>query len=474
MFKEVNYRKRKMNPENRLNFKFWFRALQEASVGSLFSQPKNFKIAFKDVKFDQQEKYYVDLTKALHNIKKIEDVNIGDEIQDYVVSSTAYWTVVGIDEKRKTIFLEPIGKNPFVPNQSGEIIGAGGKKFDQHDFEVMGGEYERKRIDSILDLINNKSYHDILDVAYILLGTVPVQVGPNGAQGGWYNAADRNNRGHMKGLETEEIIKKDAETLKQKLGFDIPDSALIGQIEPYQWTKFVNGDTSHQRIQTKLNDENFEDPVTMSKTILSHRQPQIRKRNAEALIQLSGKSDEIDNLIRETALKLANQQLVSEGSDRLWHIKEMFILLAGKKNWKDVLKAFSKSQDQVNRKFVARGLAKFGEKSLSDLIEMLKNEYRSEAFGGILEALFEIVTSSYENWNSSYGGFFSAYSFQKFIEEEPNQGKKIKNLINQIFPLIKSKYEEIKTSSPRDDYYLKDVEIFIERFQMINDLLSKI
>lgn len=171
------------------------------------------KIHFASVKYDTVDKYYVDLSKArgmlisgggIKEKFKASDVKVGDLVEDMVPSAVPYWKVHDIDVDKNIIYLEPYGKNPFVPSASGEIVGAGGHKFGQHDFDVMSGDYERKRIDDILDIINKKKYHDIDDIAYILLGTVPVEVGPNGSQGGWYNVGDGNNRGSLKGMEVRD------------------------------------------------------------------------------------------------------------------------------------------------------------------------------------------------------------------------------------------------------------------------------
>lgn len=454
-----------------ISFKFWLFKLEEASIGSTFEDNDPiFKIKFADVKFDPIEKYYVDLQKSLHNIQDINQVDIGDEIEDYVMSSAKYWKVTGIDKEKQKLYLDPTGKNPFKPNKQGQIVGAGGKIFNQHDFDVQSGKFEQERIDQVLDIINKRSYHDINDISYILLGTIPVQVGPNGSQGGWYNSIDKNNRGKSKGLETNEVIMRDAQSLK-KLGLDVPSTALDGSIKPNVWNNFVQGNADHQEMETHLDSENFQEPMAMSKIVLSHKQPQIRKRSADALLRLAGTSEKIDKLIKQTAFDLAKQTIKSDDFDVLWHVKEMFILTAQRNNWTEVLEAFHESHDQTNRKYVANALKEIGNQ-LPLLLKMLQKESNPESLIGILSGIYSHVNKDYEEKNK-YG--FSKFSFNQFIEENPEKARQIRIELYELYPLIQSKVQEMQKNLKKSDtfaYYLKEVEIYFDRFRVMKTLLE--
>jgi len=158
----------------------------------------------------------------------------GDLIQDVAVNAQPYWEVEENDRfETKRVSLRPIGPNPFVTG-----VGAGGAKIYSQDIKVLTGEYEQDRVDAIARLIESNEYKDINDVSYILLGTVAVNFGPNGPQGGWYNADDRSSRGSRRGMNPIDIVKADARTLKD-LGFAISSMALNGEIDSYEWTKFI-------------------------------------------------------------------------------------------------------------------------------------------------------------------------------------------------------------------------------------------
>lgn len=450
-----------------INFKEWFR-VQEATIGNLVKGDKNWKVKFNDVKFDTTDKYYVNLNRATSNITDINQVEIGDKVQDYVMSKAPYWSVTGIDVQKNTLFLEPIGSNPFKPNPSGEIIGAGGKVFDVHDFDVMSGEYESRRIDQLLDVINSKDYHSISDIAYILLGTVPVQIGPNGSQGGWYNATDSHNRGHQKGLDPRSIMQRDAQTLKDKLGFDVPENALDGSLNPSRWSDFVNDDYSERNAYaTKMDYENFSSPEMMAKMVLSNKQPLIRKRNADLLLRLTGSSEDIDKLIRNTAIELAKQKILrGKHFDVLWHMKEMFILQAKRNGWIDVLEAFHDSPDSTNRRYVANSLKR---ENLDVLLKMLQRETKPEVFYGLLESLYNILAEGYKKVNQ-WG--FSEVWFTDFIANNPEERSRVSELADKILPAVFKKHKDVLIENEEDKYYMDQANVYLKRLKIIKAVLD--
>jgi hypothetical protein len=161
----------------------------------------------------------------------------GDQLADQAINMTPYWMVSGIDGDR--INLTPIGSNPL---KSG--VGAGGAKITKHDIDVYTGEYERKRVQQINEAIDAGTL-DIDTFKYLLLGTVPVNFGPNGAQGGWYNPTDSySNRGGRKGMQPREIMMADAQTLKDH-GIPVPVKALDGTMDPHDWGSWVEGNGSN-------------------------------------------------------------------------------------------------------------------------------------------------------------------------------------------------------------------------------------
>lgn len=153
-----------------------------------------------------------------------------DLIQDVALNSTPYWRVLANDQER--IDLEPIGPNPLLTG-----VGAGGYVFRADDFKVLTGEYERERVGKILVRLESDEQLQIFDVKYLLSGTVPLNFGPNGPQGGWYNPSDSySNR--ARGKSAKEVMQYDADMLAH-MGFDVPDAAREGSIDPYEWGSFI-------------------------------------------------------------------------------------------------------------------------------------------------------------------------------------------------------------------------------------------
>ena len=438
------------------------------------NEEKILRIKFSDVKFDTIDKYYVDLDKAANNISNISKVNIGDKIADLVISNAFYWQVIDKDEDKNRIYLEPIGKNPYVPNSEGQVVGAGGKVFDQHDFDVLAGDYERKRIDSMLDQIQKKEYHDIRDISYILLGTVPVQVGPNGAQGGWYAVGHTtSNRGGRKGMNAVEIMMKDADTLKNKLGFSVPAKALDGTLNPSTWNDFVGGQSLYSRNfeDTKLEEEDFNDVEKMASIILSHAQPAIRKRNGELLLRLCRGNDTYDNIVRNISFQLAKQSKVTENLDYLWHIKEDFINFAKNKGWDDVLEAFADSHDPVNRKYVASGLSELSK--VGPVLKMLDKETHRETIKGILSSLYSFISKVYEQEPEMQYLFDLELQFGRLFERDPEIKEKLKAIALPILKCIENNKNKIENilKDDEDSYHNADIKVYMNRFKKLEKIL---
>jgi hypothetical protein len=193
---------------------------------------------FSDVRRDGQGFYILKTDNPAG-----KEMRTGDQLADYAINMTPYWKVINVVGHR--INLEPINSNPFKTG-----IGAGGAKITKHDLDVYTGEHERKIVDRINKSIDTGDL-DIDKIKYILLGTVPVHFGPNGSQGGWYNASDtRSNRGGNKGLTDKDIMMADAKTIKDH-GIPVPLKALDGTMDVYDWDKWIGGNGTEQGYYPK-------------------------------------------------------------------------------------------------------------------------------------------------------------------------------------------------------------------------------
>lgn len=164
----------------------------------------------------------------------------GDLIQDVSLNMIPLWEITGNDHKKNRVSIKPIGQNPFLTG-----VGAGGAKITERDIKVFTGEYEEDRVASILKALNSGKINDVSNVAYILLGTVGLRFGPNGPQGGVYAPNDTMcNRGGLKGMSAEEIVSADATTLSE-LGFIISQEVIEGNVDVYEWQKFVGGSVNY-------------------------------------------------------------------------------------------------------------------------------------------------------------------------------------------------------------------------------------
>lgn len=187
-------------------------------------------IAFPDVHKDGRG--YWTAPAALPGI--LVGTEIGDPSDAAVVPRT-YWRVVAIAPER--IDLAPIPPNPLVTGR-----GAGGATITDHDLQVLSGAYESRRIARIREK-EARGEASIDDLTYLLLGTVPTQMGPNGAQGGWYNPSDtRATRGGRQGLTPQQVSEHDARWLHRR-GYAVPALALT---DPFglsvdEWDAFIKG-----------------------------------------------------------------------------------------------------------------------------------------------------------------------------------------------------------------------------------------
>lgn len=163
-------------------------------------------------------------------------MQVGDTLADSALNMTPYWKVTHVFGNR--ISLEPIGTNPFLTG-----VGAGGARLTESDVQVFTGEYEKRRMEMIQDQMKSGDA-SIDDVKYLLDGTVPVNMGPNGSQGGWYAPFDTgSNRGGRKGMRETQIMVSDANKLKS-WGFAVPKTALDGTMDIRDWGSWIEGNGS--------------------------------------------------------------------------------------------------------------------------------------------------------------------------------------------------------------------------------------
>jgi len=394
---------------------------------AIYAKKGIWMIPFNSIKKDPQEGWYADWAEEPGSVQDLADVNVGDKVSDQSLNFTPYWQVNGVDESKNRIYLDPIEPNPFVTG-----VGAGGAKIGDFDMEVFSGEYERKRVDSILQDVKAGHVHSISDVAYLLLGTVPLQMGPNGAQGGWYNASDTgSNRGGKQQLDPRTIMMKDAETLKSQFGLAVPKKALSGQLDPHIWTNFVNGDTDTRHAKdTQVEGEDFDDPKKILQSILKHPQPQIKMRNWEALQdkytgysdyqkdirdigtrtgELRGYYDKAEKkwqsggytnedvlpILKNAVMGIAHLPAKGKRLDPYWHLREKALIFAARQGWWNLLELFENAKDAVNRRYVfdmyAGGL--FGmdhPPKLEKMFKMLEDETNAEVLNNALYKLHKI------------------------------------------------------------------------------------
>ena len=363
----------------------------ESLGDQIFQHHGVWQYPFNLVQKSNTEGWFINWYDSQGGIPDIDSVNIGDKVADQSLNMTPYWEVNFVDSDKGIIFLNPIEPNPFVSG-----VGAGGKEITEWDMEVFSGEYEDKRTDQVLQSIQEDIVADPNDVAYILKGTVPLQMGPNGAQGGWYSPREVNyNRGGKEGMRPEDIMIMDAKSL-QKLGFAVPIAALNGTMDLYDWKDYVQSNGSGDPKESYQSEgENYEDPRTSAQFVLNHVQPSIKHRNYSALLEKfdrnpskelrskpyneknynekwdSYKRGEMVNrklepLVKQVTASIADMTHPSQNKinfDRYWYLKENAIQTAEKFKWMDVLKKFENSYDKTNRKYVAIAYSRMGNKN---------------------------------------------------------------------------------------------------------------
>lgn len=396
-------------------------------IGDIFrDSDQPWMYPFTKIVKDPIEGYFIDWENEHGLIPDPSLVNIGDLISDSSLNATPYWKVTGVFDN--FIYIDPFGDNPFLTG-----VGAGGAILTDHDWRVFSGEAEKEIIDRKLQKIQNRQYADYSDISYILLGTQPFRFGPNGSEGGWYTATDWGTRGHIKGLSPEEIMMQDAATL-QKLGLEVPTSALNGTLKPHTWNTLVGG-SDELNLETKLPSEDWEDPLVCARLVLTHPQPQIRKRNATALIDLAvmqkelsktinrlwssaPSRDEVDQTTYDRINKSIREKIdtlkeewqgdpellelcyevaenlydsshptynLHDNFDAYWYIKEKFINLAKHQCWIDILRLYSTARDSTNRKYAVLGLSECNDHE--GLVDVVEHETHPEPLAAALRAL---------------------------------------------------------------------------------------
>lgn len=387
----------------------WFKQANAPLGDRVFESQGVWMYPFSKIKKDTTEGWYIDWFDDPGGIHDMNSASIGDKVADQTLNMTPYWEISFINADQGRIYLNPIEPNPFITG-----VGAGGNPITEWDMDVHSGEYEKKRIDYILDQIREGTAVSIGDVVYLLKGTVPLQMGPNGAQGGWYSTADRSNRGSNEGMSPVQIMMADSKSLKEQFGFDVPPKALSGELDPYLWGEFVTSPgSSYDKEDLKIYSEDLQNPDTMAMHILSHPQPEIKARNTEMLMSYFKGSyprdqetnenrdelirkhqeggfghPEIADLVRSVGKQFASiyhPQQDKIGLDPYWLSKEQFIELATAKKWPDVLQAYETAIEKTNRRYVVQGYKSLGD--TESMLRMHDAETNPEVLVSILESL---------------------------------------------------------------------------------------
>jgi hypothetical protein len=336
---------------------------------------------FAKVKQESGEGWYIDWLERSEGIP-IEEVEVGDPVADWSLNETVYWTVRDVDVDHGRIWLDPAGKNPFLTG-----VGAGGAKLGDWDWKALTGEAHKEAVDRNLRWIEAGCVTRYDDFTKLLKGIVATEFGPNGAQGGWYNAHDSACVGRRQGMTDSEIVAWDAHAL-QRIGLEAPEAALRGEVDSAVWTDFVNTD-----------------PATCVRFVLEHPVVSIKLRNCAALNELwrpyyrhiveratapkrwddpawvanheriqkdveerwkAGEyvRHEIEPMIRRLASQMAelrHERCEAFAGDPYWIVKEKAINLAGHEGWTEVLRAHEKDFDFTNRKYVILAWERLGD-----------------------------------------------------------------------------------------------------------------
>jgi len=283
---------------------------------------------------------------------RIEDVSVGDEIFDtnlHTIKEEAspYWRVEWVEEKELRVTVVPLEGNPVMSG-----VGAGGHQLGDFDYLVQSGGFEGEAIDRVLSLISKKEYHSPSDVKYILLGTVPMRFGANGAEGGWYNANDLGaSRGGMRGMTSSEVMIKDALSLS-KMGFTLPNGARDGSMSPGDWNHFVNA--------VMISNRGVEGgPRSLEETaraVMAEKNPQLRTYHFEQLVENTEPVNKA--LILDTIRSIGREP--SPRFDRSYILKEKAIWWAMKMSAPELVKPFLSSDEPDVQSSAIRALLKAG------------------------------------------------------------------------------------------------------------------
>lgn len=397
----------------------WYKFSQSDIKDTLNSNGK-IRLAYpisKVKKVSGKHEWIIDLKSYKGMIPDINEVGVGDEIWDENLhailnkESKPYWKVEWIDEGAEKITVSPINDNPLSTG-----IGAGGHELTDFDYHVQAGEFEKDAIDHVLRKIQSKEYVRPSQIAYILLGAVPMQMGANGAQGGWYSVEDiRNNRGGIRGMSVKEIILKDAAALK-KMGFTLPQGAIDGNINPKSWSDFVGG-SNYQFGNFKfeyhpINEVEFE-------------QAMLKEKNPAILIEYF---NELVRINTDSAVKVAKNiinkfgQTKSPKQDPYYMLKENMISWAGSEGFYELIFPFLKSDDIDVRKQAIRILLKY---NVEDPVEIMNQHPHPQLIEMALSAIKE------------------KYGVEKMIKELSSKESVISRYLNSEDYMEKSNAENL-------------------------------
>jgi len=290
-------------------------------------------------------------------------IRIGDLISDYAINLNPYWSVKSIKGNR--INLEPIGQNPFKTG-----VGAGGAKITSYDIDIFSGKYEEERRAKALASLNSGNA-DIDDVKYLLLGTVPTQMGPNGAQGGWYNPSDTySNRGGKLRLSSQQIIQQDAQQLKD-WGFKVPKKALDGTIDKNVWSNWIEGNPTARELEEYETEEDSEEINNLKKQILESKDRRFPRIAIEKLLKLIKDGEQSDDILLE---------IINDGGSPDYYTNEKIIYYYNNnKNIDAIRLCIEKLPDEDNKSLCYMKLAELDPSSIEDLLKIessMKGLYR--------------------------------------------------------------------------------------------------
>lgn len=355
----------------------WYKLSQSReNIGGMFRDLQGSSRLYYPIsgakKVSGKNEWTLDMSKAPELSKPFEEAEVGDGVWDYNMHSALgdgkpIWTVVWMDEKKGTLTVVPTEDNPL---SSG--VGAGGRLLEDFDYLVQSGEFETEQVDRILQIIGSKSYHQPADVAYVLLGTVPMRFGANGAEGGWYNAHDtRSNRGGMRGMDDKEIVMKDAAALK-KMGFTLPVGALEGKIDSMTWTDFVNRGSVSSRASKEMRFDSEEKGKDIVDLIASERSPKVVGMMFERLVQSGAKDEQVAEAVKAIGAKEGGNGEV----DPYFLVKENAIGWAKRHGMHELILPFVESEDSDVSSYAMTALVTLG---AADPIVLMRKARRMKA-----------------------------------------------------------------------------------------------